>query len=418
MRSMTITVILLVASVLPVPVSAQVDGVATATSVKTLARQMNDLCVSMHNTFKSLPEFAEGYREAYELLQLAKQMDSALSDGSPSNTIHEQVSEFENEIHHVEHHISEFIKLQGDSEKQSHDTIRRQFQEVERTLEATLKSMGLNRKKTDANSDHQDSTSNTGAVDLAKLKLLSKELPVQMNRLCLSMHSAYKEMNDFGEAYREAYDLLNLSKQISQSATVGSPVPAIIEMVTDFDNEIRHTEHHLEEFATIQGSSRKADQDVVNKEFESVEATVGNMMKALGIAKKHDAHEHGEKTDSEVRTSQLAKDLSNEIGSFCNAMTHNYKNNPAYPEAYKEAYALFLSSKKICELTKDDTLTAECKSLLEEVDEEMHHMEEHVNDFKADDKGGSRRINRKMADVEKALHAMMTRADLKRKHAH
>ncbi|WP_010587814.1 hypothetical protein [Schlesneria paludicola] len=392
---------------------------------RDLVRQMNDFCVAMHGTYNKMAEFGEAYREAYDLLILAKQIDGSISSAASMDSIKEQIAEFDSEIHHVEHHLDEFAKIQGAASKVSQDAVVKNLEQVETTLTGMLKTLGIRRKQAD---DDSHGSANTTVVNSSLNPVLfassSKELTIQMNEFCSVMHRTYNQMPEFGEAYREAYDLLKLAKQVESQVASGSPVGPIGEQLTEIDGEIHHVEQHLGEFASSQGPTNKAAQDAVTTSLEKVESVLDGMLKQLGIRRKGaDGHDHGSDSahngtggPAEIPLSQLTQSLTSEITSFCNAMNHNYKNNPEFPEAYKEAYALYEMSKKITDLTRKNELNDECKGLLSEFDGEIHHMEEHVNGFKADDKGGSKRVKRKLADVETALHAVMSRAGIKRKH--
>jgi hypothetical protein len=400
--------------------ATQAANSGIAQSASELARQMNRFCKSMHATYNKMEEFDEAYREAYELLELSKQISEAANAGQ---SITELLQEFDGEIHHVEHHISEFSAAPGGPSRESRDAVAKGFEDVEATLEGMLKQAGVARKKKPGH-DHGDEKPVASVSNTAQLAPAAKELAVRMNRFCNAMHRTYNGMPEFEEAYREAYELLQLSKQID-TATNGGTIEGIRDLISEFDGEIHHVEHHITEFASTQNPANTAGQVAVSEGLEQVEDSLRGMMKQLGIQSKGpDGHKHeagGEgSAKNEIPFSQLARNLSEKAGSFCNSLKHNFSESPEFDEAYKEAYELYEVSKKIEDLAKSNKISKECSDLLKEFDGEIHHLEEHLKGLADDPKAterGTLRAGRKLSELEQALHATMTRAGIKRKHA-
>jgi len=398
--------------------AAQTANSGIAQSANELARQMNRFCKSMHATYNKMEEFDEAYREAYELLELSKQISEAANAGQ---SITELLQEFDGEIHHVEHHISEFSAAPGGPSRESRDAVTKGFEDVEATLEGMLKQAGVARKKKPGH-DHGDEKPVASVSNTAQLAPAAKELAVRMNRFCNAMHRTYNGMPEFDEAYREAFELLQLSKQID-TATNGGTIEGIRDLISEFDGEIHHVEHHITEFASTQNPANTAGQAAVAEGLEQVEASLKGMMKQLGIQPKGpDGHKHeaGGGAKSEIPFSQLARNLRERAGSFCHSLEHNFSESPEYPEAYKEAFELYEVSMKIEDLAKSNKISEECSDLLKEFDGEIHHLEEHLKGLEHDPKAterGTLRSRRKLSELEQALHAAMTRAGIKRKHA-
>ena len=399
-----------------------------AQATASLSQQMNELCISMHKTYGGMKSFGDAYREAYELLELAKKIDAALAAGGTPKSVGDQLLEFDGEIRHVEHHIAEFATLQGSTNRSAQLVVSRNLNSVESNVEGLLKQAGVDR--TIAPPPPPPIASNNSGVvtvaavsDPAQLIAISKELTQKTNEFCIEMHKTYQSQPEFNEAYREAFELLQFAKKIEKDVAAGNPSKSIGEQLTDFDSEMHHVENHINDFAKAQGANNKTGQQSVSTNLEAVESTLERMMGQLGLRRKaEEGHDHAAPVAAAATGAaygQMTSALHEKIGSFCNAMDHNFKNNADFPEAYREAYAVYAIAKKVVELSKNNEINAECKELLLEIDGEIHHLEEHVDGFKADDKGtgeGSRRVKRKLADVEETLHALMAQAGIKRKH--
>lgn len=412
------------------PIAAPAPVKAPQPAAKGLSQQMNEFCVSMHKTYGKMKNFGDAYREAYELLQMAKKIDAAIAAGKSPQSISDQLMEFDSEIHHIENHIAEFATIQGPNNKSEQAGVSKGLNAVESILDAMLKKAGIDRSIAPppppplVNKNAEPAIVTVAATsDPRELVGTTKELTQKTNEFCIEMHKTYSSQPEFDEAYREAFELLQLAKKLESDVSAGADAKSISGQLTEFDSEMRHVEEHLSDFAKAQGTNNKAGQESVAANFAAVGSTVERAMGQLGLRRRaEDAHNHSgdaAAAPTGLPFSQQASVLYDKIGSFCNAMDHNFKMNPDFPEAYREAYAVYEISKKVVDLAKSNEISAECKELLIEIDGEIHHLEEHVDSFKADDKGtgeGSRRVKRKLADVEDTLHALMAQAGIKRKH--
>jgi hypothetical protein len=417
------------------PQNLAITPIATPAPVKApqsaqgLSQQMNEFCVSMHKTYGKVKNFGEAYREAYELLQIAKKIDAAIAAGKSPKSISDQLMEFDDEIHHVENHIADMAVSQGPNNKTEQAGVSKGLDAVESTLDAMLKKAGIDRSIAPppppplVNKNAEPAVVTVSAVsDPRELVAVTKELTQKTNEFCLEMHKTYSAQPEFNEAYREAFELLQLAKKIESDAAAGTAAKAIGGQLAEFDSEMHHVQEHLADFAKVQ-LPNKAGQESVTANFAAVETTLERAMGQVGLRRKA---EDANTSPADVAAvpnglpfSQQTNVLYDRIGSFCNAMDHNFKMNPDFPEAYREAYAVYEIAKKVVDLSKNNEINAECKELLVEIDGEFHHLEEHVDSFKADDKGtgeGSRRVKRKLSDVEETLHALMAQAGIKRKH--
>jgi thioredoxin-related protein len=412
------------------PIAAPAPVKAPQLAAKGLSQQMNEFCVSMHKTYGKMKNFGDAYREAYELLQMAKKIDAAIAAGGTPQSISDQLMEFDGEIHHVENHIAEFATIQGPNNKTEQAGVSKSLNAVESALDGMLKKAGIDRSIAPppppplVNKNAEPAVVTVSAVsDPRELVGTTKELTQKTNEFCLEMHKTYSNQPEFNEAYREAFELLQLAKKIESDVSAGADAKSVSGQLSEFDSEMHHVEEHLSDFAKAQGANNKAGQDSVAANFAAVGSTLERAMGQLGLRRKaEDAHNHAEVAalPNGLPFSQQTSVLYDKIGSFCNAMDHNFKMNPDFPEAYREAYAVYEISKKVVDLAKNNEISAECKELLVEIDGEMHHLEEHVDSFKSDDKGtgeGSRRVKRKLSDGEDTLHALMAQVGIKRKHA-
>ncbi|MDB5342341.1 MAG: hypothetical protein JWP89_718 [Schlesneria sp.] len=411
------------------PIAAPAPVKAPQPAAKGLSQQMNEFCVSMHKTYGKMKDFGNAYREAYELLQMAKKIDAAIAAGGTPQSISDQLMEFDGEIHHVENHIAEFATIQGPNNKTEQAGVSKGLNAVESTLDGLLKRAGIDRSIAPppppplVNKNAESAVVTVAATsDPRELVATSKELTQKTNEFCLEMHKTYSSQPEFNEAYREAFELLQLAKKIERDVSAGANLKSVGGQLTEFDSEMHHVEEHVADFGKAQGTN-KAGQESVAANFAAVETTLERMMGQLGLGRRaEDAHNHAgdvAAAPTGLPFGQQTSVLYDKIGSFCNAMDHNFKMNPDFPEAYREAYAVYEISKKVVDLAKNNEINAECKELLMEIDGEIHHLEEHVDSFKADDKGtgeGSRRVKRKLSDVEDTLHALMAQAGIKRKH--
>jgi hypothetical protein len=411
------------------PQNIPIVPIATAAPAKqpqkpgSLTQQMNDLCVSMHKTYGGMKNFGEAYREAYELLELAKKIDAVIAAGGTAKSVGDQLIEFDDEIEHVQHHIAELTATQGTSNKVAQQGVAKNLTTVGATVDAMLKQAGIDRSiappPPPAIVSNKPAVVTVAAVaDPSQLVASSKELTQKTNEFCIEMHKTYRDQPEFNEAYREAFELLQSAKQIEKDVAAGSPAKAISEQLANFDSEMHHVENHIQDFAKAQGANNQAGQASVATNFTAVGSSLEKMMGQLGLQRQAEAANRNA-APAGIPVSQMTNTLSERIGSFCNAMDHNFRNNPDFPEAYREAYAVYEISKKVVELSKNNDVNAECKDLLIEIDGEIHHLEEHVDSFKADDKGtgeGSRRAKRKLADVQETLNVLMAQVGIKRKH--
>ncbi len=387
-----------------------------AQASRQLATQMNSLCWSLHNNYKGKGDFQEAYQEAYELLQLSHQIDRTLQAGKGGAEVAELLKEFDGEIHHVEHHVVDFA---GKDKEQSE--AGRLLEQVEATLVNMLKENGVSRQSAGAlaHDDHD----HEGAA--AKPTELSKALDFQMNAFCWSLMKKHKGKPDFTEAYQESYELLQSAKKIDELVRADKSGPELAEMLTEFDSEIHHVEHHVAVFAAGGKVNLDSAEDESVQLMEDVEATLHKLMSAKGVKREHaEGHKHpkAEGDAAKVGKEELAvmsKGLAEKMTLFCNAMRHNYKKNPDFKEAYGEAYELYELAKKIEQGLKQGDVADDTKELLNDFDSEIHHVENHVKSFTADDDGakdGPRRLGRKLTEVEKSLHALMSAAGVERKH--
>ncbi len=412
------------------PIAAPAPVNPPQPAAKGLSQQMNEFCVSMHKTYGKMKNFGEAYREAYELLQMAKKIDAAIAAGGTPQTISDQLMEFDDEIHHVENHIADFATIQGPNNKAEQARVSKGLNAVESTLDGLLKRAGIDRSIAPppppplVNKNAESTVVTVAATsDPRELVATSKELTQKTNEFCIEMHKTYSSQPEFNEAYREAFELLQLAKKIERDVSAGVDLKSVGGQLSEFDSEMHHVEEHLSDFAKVQGANNKAGQESVAANFAAVGSTVERAMRQLGLRRRAEDTQNRAGDVAAAPTglpfSQQTSVLNDKIGSFCNAMDHNFKMNPDFPEAYREAYAVYEISKKVVELAKNNEINAECKELLVEIDGEIHHLEEHVDSFKADDKGtgeGSRRVKRKLSDVEDTLHALMAQAGVKRKH--
>lgn len=74
-----------------------------------LEAQMNLLCNELHSNYRHNPDFAHTYREAYDLLQLAKRLH-ALDHAGERQAIQESVTSFDQQFHHVQEDISQWTR--------------------------------------------------------------------------------------------------------------------------------------------------------------------------------------------------------------------------------------------------------------------------------------------------------------------
>lgn len=74
-----------------------------------LEAQLNLLCLELHYNYQHNPDFAHTYREAYNLLQLAKQLH-ALDHQGQREAIRQAVTDLDQQYHHVQQDIASWTR--------------------------------------------------------------------------------------------------------------------------------------------------------------------------------------------------------------------------------------------------------------------------------------------------------------------
>ena len=388
----------------------------TLEGLKALKVATNEFCWAMHDLHGDKPDYQEAYQEAYELLQLANTMMKADPSGVMRAKIEESLKEFDSEIHHVENHVVEFAGPKGDKSS-------RKLEEVEAALHRVMKIMGLPVKHAEDGDDGHDHKHGTGehpvdekeraavAAEVANLDpaQLAEKLEDATNQMCWSMHKRFQDKADFTEAYQEAYELLQLSKQIRKA--LGTDQKEAIEQLKEFASEIHHVEHHVVEFVGEADEQKRAS-DVTIKTFEGVEHALLRMLVKLGISLPAAAdHEHEAPADPVAQqTLEALKTLSKTVYSFCKAMKHNYTKNPGYDKAYADSYALVTRSNKLQATILAGGISEVSRNELAALVQAAAEVKESIKTFSADDdprKLGPARLGRKFTEIQQAIGAIV-----------
>ncbi len=411
-----------------VPVTGDLPGLT-----EDLRFRLNAYCVAMHKAYNDeSEEFWDAYREAYELLEASRKMTKLAAAGAAKSSIADLLTDFDAEIHHIEHHIGEFAENGRGPSPEVRAAVQERLEEVETSLAALERFLGPLVKKGDhddhAGHDHAEHEKGEASgpkpaseVDFDSLKTSTARLQSDMNQLCVLMYKTYNDGSEnFGEGYQEAFELLESAKKLRKLVD-GRQLKEIYDLANEFDGELHHVEGHLFELSSRNTAVDKDAADRVSKHLEDAEASLHGLMSQIGVRRKHaDAKIVDDPNASgSTPTSELADSLAVKANSLCRAMDHNFKTNPDFQEAYGEAREYYQSAAKVAEQLKKGEITEESRNLISTLDAEMHHLEAHINGFKADDSGGkegSRRVVRKLGEVEDALHALMARAGVKRKH--
>lgn len=74
-----------------------------------LEAQLNLLCLELHYNYQHNQDFAHTYREAYELLQIARQLH-ALDHEGQRQAIQESVTTLDQKFHHVQEDIAQWMR--------------------------------------------------------------------------------------------------------------------------------------------------------------------------------------------------------------------------------------------------------------------------------------------------------------------
>lgn len=407
---------------------ADPDLVRATTELRWL---LNDFCLAMYRTYNDeTVEFYDAYREAYELLQVSKKVEDSAAAGGSTRAIGKSLAEIAGEIHHIEHHLGEFAARPGIAEA-SKQNVAARFEKAESALAALTARLHLSPDEGHDHEGHEHEGHEHGAaeaiappLDRARLASSSVQFVSRMNSFCLAMYQGYNDRSQaFNDAYREAYELLQAAKKADGKVRAGEGADAIADALSQIDGEIHHVEIHLSEFAAVRVASGGAADDNVLTQFDAAESVLHDMLAQLGVKQKHvDAHEQDEEAEAAARENdagQLARDMSVAATSLWRAMEHNYKGNPDFREAHGEALEFANTCRQIASLIQGDQVDAEARGLISGLDGEIHHLEEHITGFAADDadeRAGVGRAKRKLEDVELLLHALMKRTGIEKKH--
>jgi hypothetical protein len=404
-------------------------GLAAPTA--ELRTRLNDLCWSMYRTYNDqTEEFYDAYREAYELLQVAKKAQAAAAAGGSPREIKESIAEISEEIHHIEHHLKEFAERPGIPDVAKKEVADR-FEGVEATLGGLMTTLKVTPGAGHTHEGHEheghehaeEADEAPAAVDPRQLAASAGQLRTRLNDFCTAMYQTYNNQSqEFRDVYGEAFGLLQAAKKVESQVRAGAPPQAVADALSQIDGEIHHVEVHLTEFAAARQTAAPA-KDAVVQRFDAAETTLHDMLAQLGVRRKHlDAHAHDAEVAAEARdktAAELAREMAIAATSLWRAMEHNYKENPDFEEAHGEALEFLRLCQNISSQVQGDQVAPEARGLISDLDGEIHHLEEHINGFKPDDqdqKAGVGRAKRKLEDVETLLHALMKRTGIEKKH--
>lgn len=397
-----------------------------------IAKEMNALCWSLYRNYRQHPEYREAYQEAYELLDLSRSIEKSMTSGETAE-LGELVDTFAGELPHLENHIKEFAGQESPQGTGADDT-RKKLASVKQTLQGLVRRFPVAEGKVakrghdhDHDHDHEKPAAR-GAATAVKVPPaeLSQNLVNQMNAFCVALHRHHAKKEGFKEAYDEAFELLDVSKEILKAAKAGGSGSDFAEHLAEFDSEFHHVENHVSAFAT---ATLDADQDEALRSLDEVEASLHTLMQAAGVRPKHvvaagQGKRPAQKAEADVpgpaspaAFPAQATELTRRATLFCNSMHHNYRNNADFKEAYAEALELYHLAQKVEVILRDEGLGPQVHEVLDQFDSELHHLENHVDGFVADDGGntdGPRRLGRKLEELEQLLHEMMDNAGMKR----
>ncbi len=263
LRSRVVLASLLAAAFAPFVPTASAQpmrsGPSVAESAAELRSLMNEFCLAMHRTYDDeTPEFYDAYREAYELLQVAKKIEATANAGGPLRTIEKSLEEIDGEIHHVEHHLQEFAARPGGAAAAKRDVAER-FEAAEAAVTGFMRR--LNVKPSGGHDheghDHGGKSADPFAenVDRAQLAASAAQLRDATNGFCTAMYDAYDDQSrEFNAAYRGAYGLLRSAKQVDALVRAGAAVPEIAEPLSKLDGDIHRVEAEIAAFAATRAA--------------------------------------------------------------------------------------------------------------------------------------------------------------------
>jgi hypothetical protein len=250
----------------------------------------------------------------------------------------------------------------------------------------------------------------------------SGQLTKCINGVCWSLHRNHQDKAEFKEAYREAFELLEIAEEIDESIRKSGSAAAIAELIEEFQGEIHHVEHHIQEFAALSQPKSGATVDEASERLDVVKSTLKQYMaKYGGHAESDKKHEHGNaKKKSGVPLTQLTKDLEQRLSAFYSSLNKNHKDKADFKEADEESSELLQMAKQVDKLAQTGDQGKAIKELLVDLDGEFHHVEKHVTAFAA---GGKVTIEaeedatvQSLENAEATLHQLLVDLDLQGKH--
>jgi hypothetical protein len=173
----------------PVPVEfggfSHVDDLASR--LETLA---NDFCVDLRYNYSHNPGFTDTYREAYQFLETARYIHAA-EHQQDRQAIAERLNGADTLLHHVRNDVRGWTR--HSHQTVGHAGIQSKLDSIEATLHHLMNDVGVG-------------PNNDG--------LASRRLETLANQLCLDLHHNYAHNPGFAETYREAYQLLDVARNV------------------------------------------------------------------------------------------------------------------------------------------------------------------------------------------------------------
>jgi len=400
---------------------------SVSAGVSELQTRLNAFCVDFwksHNNESQ--EFFDAYREAYELLQIAKKMNSSLAAGGSESSLKSQIQAIDSELHHVELHLKEFADRDG-VDASARERLASKLESVEEQVGALKRQLGIKgggAGHDDHDHEHgQPAKGSNGVIDWDRAIPAAAEVQKQTSSLSTQLYKSFNnESEEFLEGYRESYELMLKAKKLHGQLKTRTNAPATRELMQQLSEAAHHAEEHIAKVIESQEVSSEKARATIEGQLKQLEESIHELSELLSGGGGNEAHDH-EETEQEVAakaksatTSELAVEMSTAALSLSRAIEHNYKQNPDFGEAYNESREFYEICAAIAKGVRDDSITAEARGLISGLDREIHHLEEHINGFKRDDTNAREtygRSKRKLAEVQLALHAIMKRSGIR-----
>ena len=238
------------------PVEVQFGGFTRSDDLAAgLERLANDLCLDLHYNYSHNAGFRETYREAYEILRRAQDINR-VTRRHDRHAIAERLNGLDELVHHVQRDVRGWTRNSRRSVGQL--SVQARLDMIESTLHHLMHDAGIPVHEDDRG--HGD--------DLA-----SRRLETLARQVCLDLHHNYSHNPGFAQTYAEAYRMMDAA-QFVYSAHERRDVDhrAVFARLDEIEELARHLQDDVRRWTRY--PQREIGQGDVAWKLDRVEATV------------------------------------------------------------------------------------------------------------------------------------------------